>query len=99
MQSLEDLIYQRMTGCEVLASRLARYSGRPAVFPQRAPDDTADGWEDGLQCPRLGYAVDLRSNPERKTSGTLAVNIFCDKQGLSRKSWNRWYGKLCAACS
>ena len=80
MQSLEELIYQRMIGSEALASRLTKYSGVPAVFHQRAPDDTAQGWKNGRQCPRLGYAVDWRTNPERKNSGTLAVNIFCDKQ-------------------
>ena len=57
-----------------------QYSGVPAVFHQRAPDDAAQGWKNGRQCPHLGYAVDWRTNPERKTSGTLAVNISRDKQ-------------------
>lgn len=80
--TFEELIYSRLIGNDGIASRTARYSGAPAVFFQRAPDDTAIGWNDGKQCPRLGYAVDFRANPERKTSGILAVNIFCDHDGI-----------------
>ena len=82
MATLEELISRRLKEHEALASRLAVYIGAPAVFYQRAPDDTAFGWEDGEQVPRIGFTVDLRSNPERKTNGVLAVNIFCGHEGV-----------------
>ena len=96
MGSLEDLIYQRLAAWEALAARLARYGGKPAVFHQRAPDDTADGWEDGRQCPRLGYAVDWRTNAERKTRADVKrnldkVKIFLGTCTLTKQllKWNR----------
>ena len=85
MRSLEELICQRLESNRELTSRLALYGGSPAIFYQAAPDDSADGWRDGLQYPRLGYIVDFRANPERKTSGVLTLNITCTGDGV--KPW------------
>lgn len=81
MQTLEDLIYNRLTKCADLPPLLAVYDDIPAVFYQNAPDDTATGWKKRPQYPRLDYVVDFRANPERKTSGVLTLNIWSAEDG------------------
>lgn len=80
--TLEDLIYKRMTEDTSLKAALAVYSGKPAVFYQAAPDDTATGWKQRKQYPRIDYVVDYISNPERKTSGILTLNIMSTEDGV-----------------
>ena len=74
--ALDELIYKRICESTELTKFLARYNDQPAVFFQKAPDDTAAGWKKRCQYPRIDYAVDLQSNPERKTSGTLTLTIW-----------------------
>lgn len=81
MTTFEDLLYGRLTEDETLKSELAQYGKSPAVFYQTAPDDTAEGWNDGKQYPRIDYIVDYIANPERKTSGVLTLNISSTEDG------------------
>ncbi len=81
MTTFEDLLYRRMTENETLKTTLAKYRKAPAVFYQTAPDDTAKGWNQGKQYPRIDYVVDYISNPERKTSGILTLNIMSTEDG------------------
>lgn len=71
------MIYQRMLKSESLASKLAQYDGRPAIFYQRAA--SADDLKWGrIQYPRISYFVDTQENPARNTSGILNINVWCD---------------------
>jgi len=79
--TLEDIIYSRLTTDTTLGSQLAKYGKKPAVFFQTAPDDTATGWGQKKQYPRIDYIVDYVSNPERKTSGVLTLNIMSTEDG------------------
>ena len=79
--TLEDRIYNRLTGSNNLQRELTSYDGKPAVFYLTAPDDKATGWKQKKQYPRIDYAVDLQRNPERKTSGVLTLNILCTDEG------------------
>lgn len=81
MTTFEDLLYRRMIENETLKNVLAKYGKAPAVFYQTAPDDTAKGWNQGKQYPRIDYVVDYISNPERKTSGILTLNIMSTEDG------------------
>lgn len=78
--TLEDLIYKRLVNSD-LARKLTNFNDNPAVFYQKAPDDTASGWYGRKQYPRIDYIVDLQSNPERKTSGVLTLNIWSTEDG------------------
>lgn len=79
--TLEDLIYSRLTDSQSLESLLTSYGQKPAVFFQTAPDDKATGWGKKKQYPRIDYVVDYQRNPERKTSGTLTLNIWATEEG------------------
>lgn len=79
--TLEDLIYSRLTGSQSLGSLLATYTQNPAIFFQTAPDDKATGWGKKKQYPRIDYVVDYQRNPERKTSGTLTLDIWATEEG------------------
>ncbi|MCD8308892.1 MAG: hypothetical protein LUD19_03475 [Clostridia bacterium] len=81
--TLEDIIYSRLTASDDLQRMLAEYAENPAVFYMNAPDDKADGWASGKQYPRIAYMVDLQSNPERKTSGVLTLDIYCTEDGIT----------------
>lgn len=59
-----------------MAGMLASYNGKPASFYQKAPSDSRKGWEEP-RYPRIDFNVDMRHDPERKTAGTLTVNIWC----------------------
>jgi hypothetical protein len=73
---LETLLVKQMREDTQIAGMLAAYKGKPAFFMQKAPPDTDTGW--GKPCyPRCDYNVDTRYNPERKSDGTLSVNVWC----------------------
>ena len=61
--TLEDIVYSRLTEDNTLKSTLAKFGKAPAVFYQTAPDDTATGWNQRKQYPRIDYIVDYVSNP------------------------------------
>ncbi|MDD3229167.1 MAG: hypothetical protein PHE09_08100 [Oscillospiraceae bacterium] len=79
--TLEDLIYKRIAERTAITEMLARFGDAPAVFYQSAPGDKADGWKSKKQYPRLDFAVDMQANPERQSSGLMALNIWCDETG------------------
>ena len=79
--TFEDVVFSRLCTDQTVASLLVVYSGNPAVFYQSVPDDTATGWNDRKQYPRIVYVTDYLSNPERKTSGTLTLDILCAEDG------------------
>ena len=81
--TLEDLLYNRLTSDEPLSAKLTTYGDKPAVFYQTAPDDTATGWDQRNQYPRIDYIIDYIKNPERKTSGVLTMNILCSSEGTT----------------
>lgn len=89
MPGLEILVGQRLKDSEALKQLLPCYHGQPAVFYQLAPEDTQTGWEraEGTppdapsQYPRLVYDFNKLADTERKSSGTLAVFVFCDSAG------------------
>lgn len=79
---LEELIYQWFTGHEPVAGRLTKYSGRPAIFFQTSPADVQKGWENRCQYPRIVYVIDMQADQERKSAGTMQIDIFCDEAGI-----------------
>ena len=64
---------------DLLSPYLAVYQGKMAIFNQEAPADTDKGWETKSQYGRLVFALDLNEDTERKYSGTLAVDVICEK--------------------
>lgn len=78
--TLEELIYTRLTENEQLMESLAKYMDMPAVFLQKCPDDTEDGWN-GIQYPRADYLVDMTADPERHSSGVVTVNVYSNDTG------------------
>lgn len=58
---------------------LAKYAGKMAIFNQEAPNDQDPNWGEGSQYGRIVYALDLSDDPQRKYSGTLAVDVCCEK--------------------
>lgn len=80
---LEELIHQWFTQFDSVSGKLARYAGGPAIFFQTAPTDSQSGWEKKSQYPRIVYAIDMQADQERKSAGTMQVDIFCDEAGLS----------------
>ncbi len=76
---LRQLLLQQITGDEQMGGMLARYNEAPAVFYQKAPSDSRPGWG-SPRYPRMDFNVDMRHDPERKTEGTLTVNIWCTSE-------------------
>jgi hypothetical protein len=58
---------------------LSQYDSKPALFYQKSPDDTDRKWAKPCY-PRIDYNIDLRYDPERKTSGTLTFNVWCTSE-------------------
>jgi len=61
-----------------LASLLAQYNGKPAIFQQMVPDQNDTAWS-GEQFSRICYDIVSQSSPDRKTAGTLMVDITCSE--------------------
>lgn len=77
---IESVIRKALQSIPVVGNNCAKYAGQPAVFYQTAPHDK-DGQWDGIQYPRIDYAVDWSYNPERRTSGVLLIDVWCINDG------------------
>lgn len=77
---VEEKINDYLLNNPLITQFLATYGGKPAVFLQEAPEDTAAGWEDG-QYGRLVFGVDYAGDPERSVSATLWVDVYSHKNG------------------
>ena len=75
-QSIRQLIHEQVTSDTQIAGMLAAYNGAPAFFYQKSPSDSRKGWGTP-RYPRADFNLDTRHDPERKTAGTLTVNIWC----------------------
>ena len=76
---LDSLLTEQIRNDDEIAGMLARYNGRPAFFFQKSPQDTDPGWQ--KPCfPRVDYNVDMSYSAERKTSGSLNVNVWCSSE-------------------
>ncbi len=76
--NLEELIYKRFLDERELTRNLAVYLGSPAVFAPDVPEDNMKGWEGKSQYPRIVYSLDMQANQERKSVGTLTVDLLCE---------------------
>lgn len=74
----EELIYKRFTDYTVFSDKLTKYSGNPAVFYQKAPDDKQTEWGEE-QYPRIVYTIDMQADQERKSAGVMQVDLYCDE--------------------
>ena len=63
---------------ETLSQLLAQYNGKPAVFQQIVPSENAPAWS-GEQFSRICYDIVSQSSPDRKTAGTLLLDITCSE--------------------
>lgn len=79
--TLEELISRLFKSDSILSAMLAKYLSFPAVFFQTAPADIQPGWGETGQYPRIVYMVDMRADAERKTAGTIRVDLLCDITG------------------
>jgi hypothetical protein len=79
---IEKLIFTALNQSEA-AKSLALYESKPAIFYQQAANDVAAGWKGGKQFPRLDYNVDWTYNPERKSSGSLIVDVWCTNESTT----------------
>jgi hypothetical protein len=79
--TLEELIYKRLVQDGEIKESVAKYKNVPAIFLQKAPDDTAPGWGKE-QYPRAEYTVDMTADPERHSSGVVSVHIYSNEAGV-----------------
>lgn len=76
--NLEELIRKWMVEQDEIAGRMAVYDRGPAIFFQSAPADTEFRWGGPTQYPRIVFTVDMMADIDRKSSGTLRIDLFCD---------------------
>ena len=77
---IETSLYNHLMDQEqILGPLLATYDRKPAIFNQEAPDDQDELWETSTQYGRIVFFVEMSKDPERKASGTLLIDIMCQK--------------------
>lgn len=77
---IETLIYKAITNIEEVQNHASSYAGKPCVFYQQLPHDRERQWNSKEMFPRIIYNVDWVYNPERKTDGKMAVDIYCTNE-------------------
>lgn len=80
---IEDLIYNALIKVPAISSNMASYADKPAVFYQQIPSDVDRSWKSNCIYPNISYNVDWRYNPERKTDGSMAIDIYCNNESKS----------------
>lgn len=78
---IRQLVQEQLSADAPLGGMLAAYQGRPAIFYQKAPHDSREGWGKP-RYPRMDFNVDMHHDPERKTAGTMTCNIWCSSECL-----------------
>lgn len=73
---IENLIYKAIMADSLITDKLSLYNNEPAIFYQQSPNDKDEKWNNKM-FPRITYNIDWQSNPERKTSGYMALDIEC----------------------
>lgn len=73
---MEEIIYNYLVSNESITEKLTRYQDIPAVFNREAPAATNSEWKAGQQYPRIIFGLDMQEDPERKTSGTLIMDVY-----------------------
>jgi len=76
---IRRLVHEQLSADAQLGGMLTAYDGRPAVFYQKAPSDSAPSWGKP-RYPRVDFNVDMRRDPERRTAGTMTFNIWCSTE-------------------
>jgi hypothetical protein len=79
---INTVLFNHLAAQSELTSLLAKYDNVVAIFDQEIAPDKEKGWT-GEQYPRIVYAVDMTSDPERDISGILAVDILCENRKQS----------------
>jgi hypothetical protein len=79
---MEGIIYKYLCDCEELTGNLTSWSGIPAIFQTKAPDDTDVDWGES-QYPRIIFDLDMQADPERKVSGQLMIDVMCENNSDS----------------
>ena len=77
---LDKMLFTRFISDREITALTAVYNGRAAVFYQYAPAENNPKWANAkVQYPRIDYNLDMMEDPARNTSGTLVINVWCDK--------------------
>lgn len=79
MNMLDGLLMEQVCDDAQIEGMLTSYDGKPAFFYQKSPPDSDGRWNKPCY-PRVDYNVDMQYSPERKTSGTLTINIWCSSE-------------------
>lgn len=77
---VEELIYKVLQSTPGLAEHTAQYCSKPAIFFQQSPHDQDQKWSGGRMFPRMVYDVNWRYHPERKTDGSMNIDLFCNNE-------------------
>ena len=72
---IENAVYTALQDSSI-TSELALYNDKAAIFYITAPHDQDCYWGE-KHFPRIDYLIGWDYDPERKTEGTLSVNIWC----------------------
>lgn len=73
---MEEIIYQYLLSQQNIAEKLITYDEKPAIFHREAPASTDEAWQQGNQYPRIIFGLDMQEDPERKTSGSLIMDVY-----------------------
>lgn len=73
---LEQVICEHLQSSEALAHMLASYDGKPAVFNYKEPAADDQKWQGEARYGRIVISLQIRDDPSRMRSGSLAVDIL-----------------------
>lgn len=73
---MEETIFQYLISQQNITEKLTAYNDAPAIFNREAPASTDEAWKPGQQYPRIIFGLDMQEDPERKTSGTLVMDVY-----------------------
>lgn len=77
---IETLFYRVLKESETLQKDLASYEKQPAIFYQMLPHDMAENWKESSSFPRMVYNIEWCYHAERKTDGSMAIDIYCTNE-------------------
>ncbi len=80
---ISDLIVSQICADSDITCLLAEYNNKPAIFYQKAPNDSDPLWNDSC-FPHIVYNIYMKKEPERTINGKLIFNICCSEESNLR---------------
>src|SRR5688572_25097348 len=84
MATLEQLVYELLSGDATIVSLVTKWNGLPAIFREYAIENADPDWLTAPPLPRIDFFIDRFEDPVINSTGTIEIQSWA-KRGTAIK--------------